>query len=105
MPDETPTQPTIAKLLETAQRCRRLAGGITDRATHERMLEMAKECEAKAEELREQTWVRLAEPPHQLPFAVQDRRMAIVATAPMTSHIDNKSQKSNLFARRCCSSS
>jgi hypothetical protein len=54
MRNEPPLQDAINKLLETAQRCRRLAGGITDRATHERMLEMAKECEERAAELRDQ---------------------------------------------------
>src|SRR5262249_32318436 len=55
MPDESPAQAAINKLLESAQRCRRIAGGITDRLTRERLLEMAKECEDKAVELRRQT--------------------------------------------------
>jgi hypothetical protein len=55
MPDETPLQITINNLMETAQRCRRLAAGITDRRTGERLLEMAKECEERASELRQRT--------------------------------------------------
>jgi len=38
-------QGTIAALLATAERCRRLAASITDRQTVERLLEMARECE------------------------------------------------------------
>ena len=55
MPDEPPLQDAINKLLESAQRCRRIAGSITDRLTRDLLLEMAKECEDKAEGLRKQT--------------------------------------------------
>jgi len=56
MPDEpTPEQlqRTIETLLATAERCYRLARGITDRHAIESLLKLAEECEARAEELRE----------------------------------------------------
>ena len=56
MPDEpTPEQlqRTIETLLETAERCYRLARGITDRQAIEALLRLAEECEARAEKLRE----------------------------------------------------
>ena len=56
MPDEpTPEQlqRTIETLLATAERCYRLARGITDRQAIESLLRLAVECEARAEELRE----------------------------------------------------
>jgi hypothetical protein len=43
---------TADNLLENAERCRRLADRITDRLTITRLLEMAKECEERAEELK-----------------------------------------------------
>ena len=52
MPDEPPFQATITRLFETAERCRRIAASITDRQTSERLMEMAKESEARALELR-----------------------------------------------------
>ena len=56
MPDEpTPEQwqRTIDTLLATAERCYRLARGITDRHSIEALLRLAEECEARAEELQE----------------------------------------------------
>lgn len=56
MPDEpTPEQwqRTIETLLETAERCYRLARGITDSQAIEALLRLAEECEVRAEELRE----------------------------------------------------
>jgi hypothetical protein len=56
MPDEpTPEQwqRTIDTLLATAERCYRLARGITDRQSIEALLRLAEECEARAEELQE----------------------------------------------------
>jgi hypothetical protein len=58
MPDEpTPEQwqRTIDTLLATAERCYRLARGIADRQAIEALLKVAEECEAQAEELRNQT--------------------------------------------------
>jgi hypothetical protein len=52
MPDEPLAQAAINKLLETADRCRRIATSITDRQTCDRLLEMAKECEGRASELQ-----------------------------------------------------
>jgi hypothetical protein len=52
MRDEPPLQPTITRLLETAERYRRIATCITDRQTCDRLLEMAKECEGRASELQ-----------------------------------------------------
>jgi hypothetical protein len=43
---------TADTLLATAERCYRLARWITDRPAIEALLEMARECEAKAEALR-----------------------------------------------------
>jgi hypothetical protein len=57
MPDEpTPEQwqATIDTLLETAERCYRLARRITDRQAIEALLRLAEECEARAEDLRQQ---------------------------------------------------
>lgn len=54
MPDEPPMPGNMANLLAPAERCRRLAGAITDRQARERLLEMAEECEARAAELRKQ---------------------------------------------------
>jgi len=42
-------------LLATAERCYRLARGIADRQAIEALLKVAEECEAQAEELRNQT--------------------------------------------------
>jgi hypothetical protein len=53
MPDQPPFQPTITKLLATAERCRRLATWIVDRRACESLLGLAEECEVKAAELRE----------------------------------------------------
>jgi hypothetical protein len=52
MPD-TPTasQESIDELRRSAERCRRLAASITDRQTHDRLLEMARECEESAKAL------------------------------------------------------
>ena len=58
MPDAT-TPPaerlneTADKLLATAERCYRLARGITDRRAIEALLQLAEECETRAEELRQ----------------------------------------------------
>ena len=46
-------QATINSLLETARRCRRLCAKITDNETCRRLLELANDCEEKAEELRQ----------------------------------------------------
>jgi len=46
-------QTTIDRLLETAERCYRLARGITDREAIEALLRLAEECEQQAEELRQ----------------------------------------------------
>jgi hypothetical protein len=55
MPDKplTPARlpETIDDLRQSAERCRRLAASITDRQTHDRLLEMARECEERAEAL------------------------------------------------------
>jgi hypothetical protein len=48
-------QTTIDTLLDTAERCYRLARGITDRQAIEALLRLAEECEEKAAELRKQT--------------------------------------------------
>jgi hypothetical protein len=53
MPNQPPLQPTITKLLATAERCRRLATWMVDRQTCERLLELAEESEVSAAELRE----------------------------------------------------
>ena len=56
MPDApTPEQlqRTIDTLLETAERCYRLARRIKDRQAMETLLRLAEECEARSEELRE----------------------------------------------------
>jgi hypothetical protein len=57
MPSTGPLSPeqlqaTIDRLLETAERCYRLARQITDRQAIEALLRLAEECEAHAEELR-----------------------------------------------------
>jgi len=44
---------TADKLLDTAERCYRLAHGITDRQAIEALLQLAQECEQRAEELRQ----------------------------------------------------
>jgi|GraSoiStandDraft_60_1057301.scaffolds.fasta_scaffold314724_1 hypothetical protein len=41
------------RLLETAERCYRLARGITDRQAIEALLRLAEECEQRADELRQ----------------------------------------------------
>ena len=46
---------TIETLLATAGRCRRLAGWIIDRQATKALLQLAEECEEKAEELRKET--------------------------------------------------
>ena len=54
-PPSQPTdsaQETVENLLHTADRCRRLAGDLTDMQTIERLLEMARECEVRAAALR-----------------------------------------------------
>ena len=48
----TKSQDSIDALLAMADRCNRLAMGITDRQTVERLLEMAKDCEEKAAAIR-----------------------------------------------------
>jgi hypothetical protein len=58
MPSTVPPPPeqlqtTIDRLLETAERCYRLARGITDREAIEALLRLAEECEQQAEELRQ----------------------------------------------------
>jgi hypothetical protein len=55
MPDEPRVQGTLADLLANAERCQRLAANIIDPMTKERLLEMARECEERAEALRKQT--------------------------------------------------
>ena len=45
-------QDRVDALLATADRCYRLATGIMDPTTIERLLEMAKECEARAAALK-----------------------------------------------------
>jgi hypothetical protein len=58
MPDPDPPEPpdkvqdSIDALLATADRCYRLAAGISDRKTVERLLEMARECEERAAAIR-----------------------------------------------------
>ena len=47
-----PTRDSIDALLATADRCHRLAAGITDRKMIERLLEMAKECEERGAVIR-----------------------------------------------------
>ena len=54
-PDRDSLQSTPERLLDTAERCRRLANSVIDRLTSHRLLEMAKECEERAAELRKQT--------------------------------------------------
>ena len=44
---------TIDRLLETAERCYRLARGITDRQAIEALLRLAEECEQRSDELRQ----------------------------------------------------
>ena len=53
-PPERPdkVQDSIDALLAMADRCHRLAAGISDRKTVERLLEMARECEERADKLR-----------------------------------------------------
>jgi hypothetical protein len=46
-------QDSVENLLETADRCRRLARDLTDRQTVERLLEMARECEERANVLKQ----------------------------------------------------
>ena len=48
-------QETADKLLATAEKCYRLAAGITDRQAVKRLLELAKECEDRAEVLSKET--------------------------------------------------
>ena len=55
LPTPEQLQATIDRLLETAERCYRLARGITDRQAIEALLRLAEECEERAAELREQT--------------------------------------------------
>ena len=56
MPSGPPTpeqlQTAIDRLLDTAERCYRLARGITDRQATEALLRLAEQCEQRAEELR-----------------------------------------------------
>jgi hypothetical protein len=54
-PTSLPTdseQETVVNLLDTADRCRRLACDLTDMQTIERLLEMARECEERAAGIR-----------------------------------------------------
>jgi len=44
---------TAEKLLTTAERCRRLSAWIIDRRATEALLQLAEECEAQIEELRQ----------------------------------------------------
>ena len=53
MPNQPPLQPTITKLLATAERCRRLATWITDRRACESLVALAEESELRALELQE----------------------------------------------------
>ena len=46
-------QETADKLLATAERCYRLARGITDRQAIEALLQLAEECEERAEAIRQ----------------------------------------------------
>ena len=60
MSDEPPEladklQQAADELLEAAERCYRLARRIIDRQAIEALLNLADECEAQAEELREET--------------------------------------------------
>jgi len=52
LPTPEQLQATIDRLLETAERCYRLARGITDQQTIDAMVRIAEECEERAEELR-----------------------------------------------------
>jgi len=57
MPSADPTpeqlQTAIDRLLEAAERCYRLARGVTDRQTIDAMVRIAEECEERAEDLRQ----------------------------------------------------
>ena len=53
LPTPEQLQATIDRLLETAERCYRLARGITDQQTIDAMVRIAEECEERAEELRQ----------------------------------------------------
>jgi len=57
MPSADPTpeqlQTAIDRLLETAERCYRLARGVTDRQTIDAMVRIAEECEERAGDLRQ----------------------------------------------------
>lgn len=55
----------INKLLEMAQRCRRLWPVFTDRRTQERLLETAKECEARRKSCASRLVAEAESPPHQ----------------------------------------
>ena len=48
-------QGSVENLLDTADRCRRLATWLTDRKTAERLFEMARECEERAAVVRRGT--------------------------------------------------
>ena len=53
LPGPDQLQSTIDRLLETAERCYRLARGITDRQAIEALLRLAEECEQRADEFRQ----------------------------------------------------
>ena len=53
LPTPEQLQATIDRLLQTAERCYRLARGITDQQTIDAILRIAEECEQRAEELRQ----------------------------------------------------
>ena len=55
LPTPEQLQATIDRLLQTAERCYRLARGIIDRKAIEALVRLAEECEERAEELQEQT--------------------------------------------------
>ena len=55
LPTPEQLQATIDRLLETAERCYRLARGTTDRQVIEVLVRLAKECEQRAAELQEAT--------------------------------------------------
>jgi len=55
LPTPEQQQATIDRLLETTERCYRLARGTTDRQVIEVLVRLAEECEQRAAELQEAT--------------------------------------------------
>ena len=53
LPTPEQLQATIDRLLQTAERCYRLARGIINRKAIEALVRLAEECEVSAAELRE----------------------------------------------------